>query len=158
MKNLQAIFFLHNFAAKFQVIIKFMNSRKIKIFTLLLIALAMCPVASADNGSSTPIVFNYKPKTPIDGIHRPHRVPGNIHLSLEVFYDAVFKRLVCEDFQSRNYVYMILDENECIVSEGYLDFDNNDCKYISLDTLESGNYTLLVIHNGYEFVGTFVID
>lgn len=135
-----------------------MNSRKIKIFTLLLIALAMCPVASADNGSSTPIVFNYKPKTPIDGIHRPHRVPGNIHLSLEVFYDAVFKRLVCEDFQSQNYVYMILDENECILSEGYLDFDNNDCKYISLDTLESGNYTLLVIHNGYEFVGTFVID
>ena len=62
-----------------------MNSRKIKIFTLLLIALAMCPVASADNGSSTPIVFNYKPKTPIDGINRPHRVPGNIHLSLEVF-------------------------------------------------------------------------
>ena len=84
-------------------------------------------------------------------------MPSVRRLSIEVAYDEITTQLVFTDNQAHKYYYIVSDDNNNTVSEGYLDFENQECISISLDTMISGTYTLTVIYEGSEFSGSFDI-
>lgn len=136
-----------------------MNSTKIRLIALLF-ALLVSPSAFSEIEieNCTPIYLYYKYRPPIDGIRRPHRAPGNIYLSLEVTYNSSISQLVFMDSQEHNYCFTITDGNGNIISEGNLDFGNQECIYINLGTLVSSTYYMTVIYGGYELEGSFTIE
>ena len=131
-----------------------MKLRKIKLIVLFA-AMLFSSSAFSVNESSTPICLYYSNTPRIDGIRQPHRVPSVRRLSIEVAYDEITTQLVFTDNQAHKYYYIVSDDNT--VSEGYLDFENQECISISLDTMISGTYTLTVIYEGSEFSGSFDI-
>lgn len=61
-----------------------------------------------------------------------------------------------QDSSSEIYTYYI--SNEDIVSQGILDFSSKDNHTIDLGASLSGAYTLVIVHGGHTFCGTFDID
>jgi len=136
-----------------------MNSRKIKLIALFVaMFFSISTAAFAENECGTPIYLYYNNAPRIDGIRRPHRAPSATHLSLEVSFDEVTSKLVFNDNQAQIYYYTITDENNSTVSEGNLDFKNQECINVILDLMIPGTYTLTVIHEGNEFTGSFEIE
>lgn len=73
-------------------------------------------------------------------------------------YNAEDQQLVIQDSSSEIYTYYILNENEEVVSQGILDFSSKDNHTIDLGAYLSGTYTLVIVHGGHTFCGTFDIN
>lgn len=129
--------------------------KRLKLTVLLLLAILSCSATFLENENSIPVFLHYSNGTHVDGIRRPHKVPANIHLSLNVFYNANDCQLVFADPEGKNYYYTIVDNNDNIVSGGYLDFNEQTNINISLGSQTTGNYTLIVWYGEYEFSGSF---
>lgn len=71
-------------------------------------------------------------------------------------YNAEDQQLVMQDSSGEIYTYYI--SNEDIVSQGILDFSSKDNHTIDLGASLSGAYTLVIVHGGHTFCGTFDID
>ena len=63
-----------------------------------------------------------------------------------------------QDSSSEIYTYYISNENEEVVSQGILDFSSTDNYTLDLWSFLSGAYTLVIVHGGHTFCGTFDID
>lgn len=63
-----------------------------------------------------------------------------------------------QDSSGEIYTYYILNENEEVVSQGILDFSSTDNYTIDLGASLSGAYTLVIVHGGHTFCGTFDIN
>ena len=61
-----------------------------------------------------------------------------------------------QDSSGEIYTYYI--SNEDIVSQGILDFSSTDNHIIDLGASLSETYTLVIVHGGHTFCGTFDID
>lgn len=133
-----------------------MKSRKIKLIALFA-AILFSTTAFSENEGSMPVYLYYNNTPRIDGIRRPHRAPRNTDLSLEVSYNIVTSQLVFTDCQGQVYYYIVTDENNTIISEGYLDFEDQECISVILDKMITGTCTLTVTHEGNEFSGSFDI-
>ena len=63
-----------------------------------------------------------------------------------------------QDSSGEIYTYYILNENEEVVSQGMSDFSSTDNYTIDLGAFLSGTCTLVIVHGGHTFCGTFDID
>lgn len=128
-----------------------------RILTALIVALLLNIAAFSENIDSVPVYVYYQYKSHVDGIKRPSRVPQNIQLSLAICYEASLQQLVFIDTQRKNYRYMIVDDSNNSIAEGYLDFSNKDSISVNLTSYNPGSYTLFVWYEDSEFFGTFTI-
>lgn len=108
--------------------------------------------------SVTPVYLHYKHTPKLDGMPKPSKSPANYSLSLSVSYNADGQQLVMQDSSGEVYTYYILNENEEVVSQGILDFSSTDNYTIDLWAYLSGAYTLVIVHGGHTFCGTFDVD
>lgn len=132
---------------------------KNKAFAILFMAMLLSPSALAKNDWSIPLAICYNKNPIIDGINRPSRTPYvNDRLTLEVSYDTSNCQLEFSDAQEQIYYYVVVNENDVVQSEGYLDFRCQDCIYVTLNTLRTGSYTIFIFHTGYELIGSFDIE
>lgn len=106
--------------------------------------------------SIVPVYLYYKHTPKLDGNPKPSKSPTNYYLSLSVSYNAEDQQLVMQDSSGEIYTYYI--SNEDIVSQGILDFSSKDNHTIDLGAFLSGIYTLVIVHDGHTFCGTFNID
>jgi len=136
-----------------------MKTGKIKFIAILIASLLMSSSAFADTEDSSPIFLSQENPPLVDGTKRPSRAPRNIHLSLEVSYNATNNQLLFTDSQKQSYHYMIVnDNNSYIVSEGNLYFESKDCINVNIFSRIAGTYTLIVSHEGNNFTGSFEIE
>ena len=128
-------------------------------FMAILLAFVMQNVSVwAATQSVLPVYLYYKHTPKLDGMPKPSKSPANYSLSLSVSYNAESQQLVMQDSSSEVYTYYILNENEEVVSQGMLDFSSTDNQTVNLWAYLSGTYTLVIVHDGYTFCGTFDID
>lgn len=128
-------------------------------FMAILFAFVMQSVSVwAATQSVSPVYLYYKHTPKLDGNPKPSKSPANYSLSLSVSYNAESQQLVMQDSSSEVYTYYILNENEEVVSQGMLDFSSTDNQTVNLWAYLSGTYTLVMVHDGYTFCGTFDID
>lgn len=128
-------------------------------FMAILLTFVMQSVSVGAATQSVSTVYLYYKHTPkLDGTPKPSKSPVNYNLSLSVSYNAESQQLVMQDSSGEVYTYYILNENEEVVSQGILDFGSTDNQTINLWAYLSGTYTLVIVHDGYSFCGTFDID
>lgn len=128
-------------------------------FMAILFAFAMQSVSVwAATQSVTPVYLHYKHTPKLDGMPRPSKAPANYYLSLSVSYNAEDQQLVMQDSSGEIYTYYILNENEEVASQGILNFSSTDNYTIDLGAFVSGAYTLVIVHGGHTFCGTFDVD
>lgn len=128
-------------------------------FMAILFAFAMQSVSVwAATQSVTPVYLHYKHTPKLDGMPKPSKSPANYYLSLSVSYNAEDQQLVMQDSSGEIYTYYILNENEEVASQGILNFSSTDNYTIDLGAFVSGAYTLVIVHDGHTFCGTFDID
>lgn len=126
-------------------------------FMAILFAFAMQSLSVwAATQSVTPVYLHYKHTPKLDGMPKPSKSPANYYLSLSVSYNAEDQQLVMQDSSGEIYTYYI--SNEDIVSQGILDFSSTDNHTIDLGAFLSGTCTLVIVHGGHTFCGTFDID
>lgn len=89
---------------------------------------------------------------------QPTRTPAKNNLTLNVFYNSGSQQLELTDSSNGIYSYSIYDENEEIMSQGVLNFNNDDILYIDLWGYQSGTYTLEIVYGGCTYSGTFEIN
>ena len=106
----------------------------------------------------SPVYLYYKHTPKLDGMPKPSKSPANYSLSLSVSYNAESQQLVMQDSSSEVYTYYILNENEEVVSQGILNFSSTNNQTVDLWAYPSGAYTLVIVHGGHTFCGTFDID
>lgn len=125
----------------------------------ILFAFAMQSVSVwAATQSVTPVYLHYKHTPKLDGMPKPSKAPANYYLSLSVSYNAEDQQLVMQDSSGEIYTYYILNENEEVASQGILNFSSTDNYTIDLGAFVSGAYTLVIVHGGHTFCGTFDVD
>ena len=128
-------------------------------FMAILFAFAMQSVSVwAATQSVTPVYLHYKHTPKLDGMPKPSKSPANYYLSLSVSYNAEDQQLVMQDSSGKIYTYYILNENEEVASQGILNFSSTDNYTIDLGAFVSGAYTLVIVHGGHTFCGTFDVD
>lgn len=135
-----------------------MESRKIKLIVLLLTALLSSATVFSENENGIPIFLYYNNETTVDGIRRPHRVPRNSRLSLEISFCSDTKQLIFSDSQKQTYLCVVTDNDNNEINEFNLNFENQECIVMYLDTQYSGICNLYVSHDGYTFSGSFNIE
>lgn len=133
-------------------------TKKICLMTILFAFVMQSVSVWAATQSVSPVYLYYKHTPKLDGMPKPSKSPANYSLSLSVSYNAESQQLVMQDSSSEVYTYYILNENEEVVSQGILDFSSTDNQTVDLGVYLSGTYTLVIVHGGHTFCGTFDID
>lgn len=133
-----------------------MESRKIKLFVLFVITLFLPSVALSQDESNIPIdIYNNDPIT--DGSRRPHRAPRKTNMSLNIWYDTNINQLVFFDYLKQDYYYMVIGDDNNVLSEGCLEFDNQDFIYVDLEIETNAIYTIVIFYEDNEYTGTLLI-
>ena len=133
-------------------------TKKICFMAILLTFVMQSVSVGAATQSVSPVYLYYKHTPKLDGTTKPSKSPVNYNLSLSESYNAESQQLVMQDSSGEVYTYYILNENEEVVSQGILDFGSTDNQTINLWAYLSGTYTLVIVHDGNSFCGTFEID
>ena len=122
----------------------------------ILFAFAMQTVCLTPLGA-TDVILSSKEQPKENQTPEPSRAPGQRILALSVSLDEENRLLTFSDSSGNVYTYYIYDEAGNIVTQGILDFSADDTLLVNLSYVESGTYTLNVVHNGQNYVGTFSI-
>lgn len=132
--------------------------RKIKLLAILF-AFTMQSVTMWSATTSTyPVYLSYRQGPLIGNNPKTSKAPAKFIISLSVFFDEESQQLVMQDSFGEVYTYYILNNNEEVVSQGMLDFNSAEEHIVDLWGNLSGLYTLVVVHNGRTFCGTFSIN
>lgn len=108
--------------------------------------------------SGDPVYLYYKTEPKIKGNHGSTRVPARNSITLNAFYYDINQQLTLTDSSNGVYSYTIYGDNEAIMSQGVLNFNNGDILYIDLWGYQSGTYTLEIVYGGCTYSGTFEIN
>ena len=133
-------------------------TKKICLMTILFAFVMQSVSVWAATQSVSPVYLYYMHTPKLDGKPIPSKSPANYNLSLSVSYNSECQQLVMQDSSSEVYTYYILNENEEVVSQGILDFSSTGNQTVDLWAYLSGTYTLVIVHGGHTFCGTFDID
>lgn len=132
--------------------------------TIFAIALALFPMVSlGDNKTSQAEnkgkeVKLEKVTHPIGKISGPSRVPANVMLPLQVFYDEDASTLIFSDSELDEVSFAIYESDDTIVMQDMCIFNDEGEYSVSLDGLSAGTYSVSVILNGTEYLGVFEIS
>lgn len=128
-------------------------------FLAIMFAFAMQSVTMwSATTSMYPVSLSYQQGPLLGNNPKPSKAPAHYSIPLSVSFNAESHQLVIQDSSGEVYTYYILNENEEVVSQGILDFSSADNHIIDLWSNLSGIYTLVVVHDGHTFCGTFDID
>lgn len=108
--------------------------------------------------SGDPVYLYYKTEPKIKGNHGSTRAPARNSITLNAFYYDINQQLTLTDSSNGVYSYTIYGDNEAIMSQGVLNFNNGDILYIDLWGYQSGTYTLEIVYGGCTYSGTFEIN
>lgn len=108
--------------------------------------------------SGDPVYFHYKTEPKIKGNHGSTRAPARNSITLNAFYDDTNQQLTLTDSSNGVYSYTIYGDNETIMMQGVLNFNNGDILSIDLLGYQSGTYTLEIEYGGCTYSGTFEIN
>lgn len=108
--------------------------------------------------SGDPVYLYYKTEPKIKGNHGSTRAPARNSITLNAFYYDTNQQLILTDSSNGVYSYTIYGDNEAIMSQGVLNFNNGDILYIDLWGYQSGTYTLEIVYGGCTYSGTFEIN
>ncbi|MDE5783882.1 MAG: hypothetical protein K2H97_06165 [Prevotella sp.] len=126
--------------------------KNLKISTILFaFAMQIIGVASL-SASDVPLYYKHTPKD--NGAQMPSKAPAKEELTLNVYFDEEIQQLAFSDLSDNIYTYYIYDEDENIISQGTLNLSTNNIVYIDV-IAKCGTYTLNVVYNGQNYVGTF---
>lgn len=124
------------------------------LFAFLMQSMAVWPITNGGNS----VYLHYKTDPKSKGINKPAKAPAYKFISLSVFYDDAEQQLKLTDSSNGVYSYTIYGDNEAIMSQGVLNFNNGDILYIDLWGYQSGTYTLEIVYGGCTYSGTFEIN
>lgn len=133
-------------------------TKNIKIMAILFVFVMQSMTTWASTINGLQVYFQYKSTKKIGDISHPSRVPAKQHFSLNAFYDDAEQQLTLTDLSSGVYSYTIYGDNEIVMSQGVLNFNNGDILYIDLWGYQRGTYTLEIVYGGCTYFGTFEIN
>ncbi len=133
-------------------------TKNIKIMAILFAFVMQSMAIWAITISGDPVYLYYKTEPKIKGNHGSTRAPARNSITLNAFYYDINQQLTLTDSSNGVYSYTIYGDNEAIMSQGVLNFNNGDFLYIDLWGYQSGTYTLEIVYGGCTYSGTFEIN
>ena len=128
-------------------------------FVAILFAFVMQSMSVWSNTNGISPVNLYRKCSPkIDVYHKPSKAPANFSIPLAVFLDEDAQQLRVASYSDADFTYYIYNDSGDILSQGILNCIVNSDYSIDLWSCHSGEYTIVFMHEGNTYEGTFGID